>query len=84
MSSKFRGAGLQGPRGVGGLWMGTKPDEDSMSEGALEVTLEELEEFLDGGRREVQVRPGFKESLRGRLWSMLQQHTRRWRGHHQS
>jgi hypothetical protein len=61
--------------------MGTKPDEDSMSEGALEVTLEELEEFLDGGRLEVQVRPGFKERLRGRLWSMLQQRTRRWRGH---
>jgi hypothetical protein len=80
MSSKFRRAGLQDTRGVGGLWMGAKPDEDSMSEGALEVTLEELEEFLDGGRLEVQVRPGFKESLRGRLWSMLQQHTRRWRG----
>jgi hypothetical protein len=59
--------------------MGTKPDENSISEGALDVTLEELEEFLDGGRREVQVRPGFKESLRGRLWSMLQERTRRWR-----
>ena len=81
MSSRKRRAGLEGPRGVGGLWMDTKPDEDSMSEGALEVTLEELEEFLDGGRLEVQVRPGFKERLRGRLWSMLQQRTRRWRGH---
>jgi hypothetical protein len=59
--------------------MGTKPDEDYISEGALEVTLDELEEFLDGGRREVQVRPGFKEGLRGRLWSMLQERTRRWR-----
>ena len=59
--------------------MGTKPDEDSMAEGALEVTLEELEEFLDGGRLEVQARPGFKESLRERLWSLLQERRRRWR-----
>ena len=75
-----RGAGRFGPRGVGGLWMGTKSDEDSMAEGALEVTLEELEEFMDGGRLEVQARPGFKESLRERLWSLLQQRKRRWRG----
>ncbi len=80
MRRTFRRAGLKGPRGVGGLWMGSKPDEDSMSEGALEVTLEELEEFLDGGALEVQARPGFKESLRGRLWSLLQERTRRWRG----
>ena len=59
--------------------MGTKPDEDSMPEGALEVTLEELEEFLDGGRLEVQARPGFKESLRERLWSLIQERRRRWR-----
>ena len=51
-----------------------------MAEGALEVTLEELEEFMDGGGLEVQARPGFKESLRERLWSLLQQRKRRWRG----
>jgi hypothetical protein len=60
--------------------MGIEVYEDSMSEGALEVTLEELEEFLDGGQLDVQARPGFKESLRGRLWSLLQQRARRWRG----
>jgi len=76
----LRGAGRFGPRGVGGLWMGTKPDEDRMAEGAVEVTLEELEEFLDGGRLEVQARPGFKESLRERLWLLLQERRRRWRG----
>lgn len=80
MGGIFRRAGRKGSRGVGGLWMEIKPDEDSMSEGALEVTLEELEEFLDGGQLEVQARPGFKESLRGRLWSLLQQRARRWRG----
>ena len=79
MGFSRRGTGRFGPRGVGGLWMGTKSDEDSMAEGALEVTLEELEEFLDGGRHEVQTRPGFKESLRERLWSMLEQRRRRWR-----
>ena len=79
MGFSRRGAGRFGPRGVGGLWMGTKSDEDSMAEGALEVTLEELEEFMDGGRLEVQARPGFKESLRERLWSLLQQRRRRWR-----
>ena len=80
MSWTLRGAGRFGPRGVGGLWMGTKPDEDSMAEGVLEVTLEELEEFLDGGRLENQARPGFKESLRERLWSLVQERRRRWRG----
>jgi hypothetical protein len=79
MGRTFWRAGPKGSRGVGGLWMGIKPDEDSMSEGALEVTLEELEEFLDGGQLEVRARPGFKESLRGRLWSLLQQRARRWR-----
>ena len=80
MGWSIRRAGLFGPRGVGGLWMGTKREEDSMAEGALEVTLEELEEFLDGGRRGVQARPEFKESLREKLWALLQERRRRWRG----
>ena len=80
MGFSRRRAGRFGPRGVGGLWMGTKPDEDSMAEGALEVTLEELEEFLDGGRLEVKARPGFKESLREKLWSLVEERRRRWRG----
>ena len=60
--------------------MGTKPDEDSISEGAQEVTLEELQEFLDGGRLGVDVRPEFKASLRERLWMLLRESRRRWRG----
>ena len=82
MGWSIRRAGLFGPRGVGGLWMGTKPDEDSMAEGALEVTLEELEEFLEGDRLEVQARPEFKASLREKLWLLVQERRRRWRGPH--
>lgn len=82
MGGSNRGSGLFGPRGVGGLWMGTKPKEDSMAEGTLEVTLEELEEFLEGGRLDVQARPEFKESLREKLWALVQERRRRWRGPH--
>jgi len=79
MGWSFRGAGLFGPWRVGGLWMGTKRDEDSMAEGALEVTLEELEEFLEGGRQGTQARPEFREGLRERLWALVQERRRRWR-----
>lgn len=79
MGWSLRGAGLFGPRGVGGHAMGTKREEDSMAEGALEVTMEELKEFLDGSRRGVQARPEFKEGLRERLWTLVQEGRRRWR-----
>ena len=79
MGWSFRGAGLFGPRGVGGHSMGTKREEDSRTDGALEVTLQELEEFLEGGRRGVQARPEFKDGLRERLWALVQGSRRRWR-----
>ena len=79
MARRVRKSGQSGPHGVGGLWMGTKREEDSMAEGALEVTLEELEDFLEGGRHGIQARPEFKEGLRERLWALVQQRRRRWR-----
>jgi uncharacterized protein YaiE (UPF0345 family) len=60
--------------------MDAKPEKDTAVEGALEVTLEELQEFLDGDRHDVRARPEFKERLRERLWELVQQQRRRWRG----
>jgi hypothetical protein len=60
--------------------MGAKSDEDARVEGSLEVTLEELEEFLDADRHVVRARPAFKESLRERLWHFVLQQRHRWRG----
>lgn len=80
MGRTLRGAGRIGPRRVGGLWMGTKPEEDSMGDGALEVSLEELREFVEGGRLEARARPEFKERLRERLWTLVRERARRWRG----
>jgi len=60
--------------------MGAKPEKDATVEGALEVTLEELQDFLDADRHGVRARPEFKERLRERLWELVQQQRRRWRG----
>jgi hypothetical protein len=60
--------------------MGGKPEEDAVGDGGLEVTLEELQEFLDADRHAVRARPEFKESLRERLWELVLAQRRRWRG----
>ena len=59
---------------------GAKPEEGAHVEGTLDVTLEELQEFLDGDRHGVSARPEFKESLREKLWELVQAQRRRWRG----
>jgi hypothetical protein len=46
-----------------------------MEEGAMEFSMDELREFLEGDVR-VQADPAFKERLRRRLWEMLQSHRR--------
>jgi hypothetical protein len=56
-----------------------KPAGDAV-EGPLDVTLEELEEFLDADRLDVRARPEFKESLREKLWAIVLERSRRWRG----
>lgn len=80
MTRRIGGAGRSGPRGMGGPAMGGKPEEDAVGDGGLEVTLEELQEFLDADRHAVRARPEFKESLRERLWELVLAQRRRWRG----
>ena len=64
----------------GGIGLGGKPGEDEMTEGSMEVTLEELQEFLEADRSEVHARPEFKERLRDKLWEVVRQRRRFWRG----
>jgi hypothetical protein len=42
-----------------------------MNEGALEFTIEELREFLEGDLLDVHADPEFKERLRRMLWDMV-------------
>jgi hypothetical protein len=42
-----------------------------MNEGAMEFTVEELREFLDGEVLGVRADPAFKERLRHTLWEMV-------------
>lgn len=42
-----------------------------MDEGAMEFTVEELREFLEGDRLDVRADPEFKERLRLLLWEMV-------------
>ena len=42
-----------------------------MNEGAMEFTVEELREFLDGEVLGVRADPAFKERLRRMLWDMV-------------
>ncbi len=42
-----------------------------MEEGAMEFTMEELREFLEGDPIEARADPEFKERLRRQLWEML-------------
>ena len=43
----------------------------AMEEGAMEFTVEELREFLEGDRLDVRADPEFKERLRQMLWEMV-------------
>lgn len=43
----------------------------SMEEGAMEFTVDELREFLEGDRLDVRADPEFKERLRRKLWDMV-------------
>jgi hypothetical protein len=60
--------------------MDPKAEKDAGVEGCVEVTLEELEEFRDADRHGVRARPEFKERLREKLWELVRQQRRRWRG----
>jgi hypothetical protein len=60
--------------------LGGKPGEDPMIEDSMEVTLEEIEEFLEADRVEAHASPRFKERLREKLWEIVRQRRRLWRG----
>jgi hypothetical protein len=83
MGWRIGGAGRFGPRRAEGVAMGAKsvepakPAGEAAVEGSLEVTLEELQEFLDADRLDVRARPEFKESLRERLWAIVLERSRR-------
>lgn len=47
-----------------------------MEDGAMDFTMEELQEFLEGDRLDVRADPGFKERLRRRLWRMVRARAR--------
>ena len=43
----------------------------AINEGAMEFTVEELREFLQGDLLDVRADPEFKERLRRRLWELV-------------
>jgi len=53
-------------------------ERQMMDDGVIDVSMDELLEFLEGDRVDVRADPEFKERLRRRLWSMVSQ--RAWRG----
>jgi hypothetical protein len=53
--------------------MGGDRGRQIMDEGAMEFTMDELREFLEGDRLDVRADPAFKERLRRRLWDMVLQ-----------
>jgi hypothetical protein len=45
--------------------------KQGMDDGAMEFTMDELREFLEGDIRGVLADPAFKERLRLKLWEMV-------------
>jgi hypothetical protein len=80
MGGGIVGSGRSGPCYPGGIALSGKPGEDPMSEASQEVTLQELEEFLEADRVEMRANPQFKERLREKLWEIVRQRRRLWRG----
>ena len=60
-------------RQAGGEGFGMASDRSrrEMNEGAMEFTVEELREFLEGDLLDVRADPEFKERLRRMLWDMV-------------
>ena len=48
-----------------------REERRTMDEGAMEFTMDELREFLEGDLRDVRADPEFKEKLRRKLWEMV-------------
>jgi ribosomal protein L21E len=53
--------------------MGGERGKQIMDEGAMDFSMEELQEFLEGDRVDVRADPAFKERLRRKLWDMVRE-----------
>jgi hypothetical protein len=51
-----------------------------MDDGAMDFSMDELQEFLEGDRLDVRADPQFKERLREKLWAMVSLRAGRPRG----
>lgn len=51
--------------------MGIKLEEEVMESAVMDLSLEELREFLEADLLDVPVDPEFKERLRQRLWALV-------------
>lgn len=51
--------------------MGGDRGREEMDEGAIDFTMDELREFLEGDHLDVRADPEFKERLRRKLWDMV-------------
>lgn len=51
--------------------MSAKLERPSMDDAAMEITTEELREFLEADRFGVRADPAFKERLRRKLWAIV-------------
>ncbi len=60
-----------GGRGGEFLSMTSNREKQPMDEAAMDVTLEELREFLEADRLDVRANPRFKERLRRKLWEIV-------------
>lgn len=58
-------------QGAGGRLMGGDRGREDMDEGAMEFSLDELREFLEGDQLDVRADPEFKERLRRKLWEIV-------------
>ena len=57
--------------------MGGDRGRHLMDDGAMEFSMDELREFLEGDRLDVRADPEFKERLRRRLWDMVKARAQR-------
>ena len=57
--------------------MSTKLERPSMDDAAMEITPEELREFLEADRLGVRADPAFKARLRDKLWAIVRTRSHR-------
>lgn len=65
----YRGSARRGDRGA---WVSEGRDHGAVDEGVLDCSLDELREFLEADLVDVHADPEFKQSLRRKLWDLVQ------------